>query len=382
MRIGIDARLYGPKNRGLGRYIQKLIENLERIDKKNEYLIFLRKDNFKEYQPKNQNFKKILADFRWYTLKEQILMPCLVRKSRIDLMHFPHFNVPIFCPVKFVVTIHDLIINHFPTSRASTLNPVLYKLKLLGYKFIIKQAVKRAEKIITVSKFTKRDLLKQYNLKEEKIEIVYEGVGAKILGSRSNILEKLEIEDHYLLYVGAAYPHKNLEKLIEAFSILQERNKHLQLVLVGRKDFFYQRLEKEVLKRYSYSQSALGATSIGNKIIFAGYLSDKELGELYQRALIYVFPSLMEGFGLPPLEAMSYGVPVAAAQASCLPEVLDKAAVFFNPNDVNNMVKIIDNLIKDKKLREELINKGKELIKKYSWQICARKTLNIYNNSL
>jgi len=137
IRIGIDARFYGPKQKGLGRYVQKLIENLEKKDLNNEYIIFIRKENWNKYHPTNPNFKKVLADYQWYTLSEQIFMPFKIRQSKVDLMHFPHFNVPILYRMPFIITIHDLILKRFPTRRASTMGPIKYWLKSLAYRLVI-----------------------------------------------------------------------------------------------------------------------------------------------------------------------------------------------------------------------------------------------------
>ena len=215
MKIGIDARFFGSIGKGLGRYTQKLIENLEKIDNENQYVIFLRKENFDEYQPKNKNFQKVLADYQWYTFAEQIKMPRLLNKFKLDLVHFPHFNVPFLYRKKFVVTIHDLILLEFPTVRGTTLNPFFYKIKFLFYKFIIWSAIKRAEKVITVSNFTKKELLKYYkkDLKEEKIAVTYEAGSDYIKNDEYNqssdveILKKHGIIKPYLLYVGNAYQH-------------------------------------------------------------------------------------------------------------------------------------------------------------------------------
>jgi len=231
MRIGIDARFYGPKQKGLGRYVQKLVEGLEKaVNDKYEFIIFLRKENWLEYQPKNPNFRKVLTDCQWYGLKEQILMPLKIRQEKVDLMHFPHFNVPIFCLKPFVITIHDLILKKFPTRRASALGPVLYWIKNLAYQLVIHSAVKRAKKIIAVSNYTKKDILKYFKVKSEKIEVVYEGSPSN--NSRSDLFDAqgqtFKITKPYLLYVGNAYPHKNLERLILAFAKLA--NQEYQLV--------------------------------------------------------------------------------------------------------------------------------------------------------
>jgi hypothetical protein len=183
MKIGIDARFFGPKDKGPGRYTQKLIENLEKIDKKNQYFIFLRKSRWNEYKATNSNFKKVLANYQWYGWKEQILFPFKIQKHKIDLMHFTHFNAPIFYRKDFIVTIHDLILRHFPTSRKNLRNFLFYPFKNSMYKLAFKQAVKRAKKIIAVSRYTKKEILKYYpagdgtgKINPDKIKVIYEGV--------------------------------------------------------------------------------------------------------------------------------------------------------------------------------------------------------------
>lgn len=434
-RIGIDARFFGPKQKGLGRYVQKLVEGLERVLENEPYpstprrqrrrsaqgiisyrlseaerseaeskayvpnyqfIIFLRRENWNEYQPKNPHFKKVLADYKWYSLKEQIFMPFKIWREKIDLMHFPHFNLPIFCPAPFVVTIHDLVLKKFPTRRASTLGPILYWLKNLAYRLVIWLAIKKSERIITVSHYTKNDILKYFKIKPEKIKVVYEGapviLRAKLEESRGKnskstgsfgrppagglsqdddlIKKKFNITKPYLLYVGNAYPHKNLERLILAFSKIKNqeslrrqsygaprfaeasfgfakaqsatriKNQGYQLVLVGEIDYFYNRL-----KEFVHNSKFI----IHDSVVFTDFVSDEQLKTLYQNASLYVFPSLGEGFGLPPLEAMAYGLPVVSSKAACLPEILGKAALFFNPEDIDEMAKVIKYVLENKK---------------------------------
>ncbi|MBU1292128.1 glycosyltransferase family 4 protein [Patescibacteria group bacterium] len=383
IRIGIDARFYGPKQKGLGRYVQKLVENLEKVDirairwpnafghriAEYRFIIFLRRENWNEYQPSNSNFKKVLADYPWYSLQEQFFMPFKIRQQKVDLMHFPHFNVPIFYNQPFVITIHDLILKKFPTRRASTLGPIRYWLKNLAYDSVIKSAIKRAKKIIAVSKYTKEDILKYFDVESDKIKVIYEG------SPKPNIraIRRLNVFGHrmaeyspYLLYVGNAYPHKNLERLISTFKGLVKEKKNLKLVLVGELDYFYQRLQK-----ISPAQ-----------VVFTDFVSDQELVKLYQNASLYVFPSLCEGFGLPPLEAMTYNLPVVCSKNSCLPEILGQAAIYFDPENTDDMVDKIKKVLDNKKLQKKLIFQGKETIKKYSWHKMAKETLEVYKSNL
>ncbi|MFH1938298.1 MAG: glycosyltransferase family 1 protein [Patescibacteria group bacterium] len=371
-RIGIDARLYGPKQTGPGRYVQKLIQNLEKIDLDNQYIVFLRKENWNEYQPKNKNFKKVLADCHWYTLKEQILMPFKIRQAKVDLMHFPHFNVPVFCFKPFVVTIHDLILKRFPTRRVSALEPFSYWFKNLAYHLVIYSAVKRSKKIIAISNYTKKDILKYFSIDSKKIKVIYEGVPDSprtviendVLGTRTSFLGR-SLDKPYLLYVGNAYPHKNLERLIVAFDGLNKNG--MQLVLAGRLDYFY----KKIQKRFSGFKN----------IVFTDFILDKDLPILYQNASLYIFPSLCEGFGLPPLEAMSYQVPVVCSKATCLPEILGQAAIYFNPEDIEDMKKKIKLVLEDKELQEKLKLEGNKRIKKYSWVRMAKEIFVVYSEN-
>jgi len=379
-RIGIDARFYGPTGKGLGRYTQEIVDNVIKIDQVNEYVVFLSKDNFDEFECDNQRIKKILANVRWYTLREQFVMPRLISTAKVDLMHYLHFNVPIFSCKKFVVTIHDLILIKYPTPRASTLSPILYKIKNFFYRIIIWLAINRAKKIIAVSKFTKQDIIKYFKIKPEKIAMIYEGV-ANLSNGRDSlftakqndkaVISEYNITDPFLLYIGNAYPHKNLERLVQVFQKIQENNlekfQNLKLVLVGKEDYFYKRLKEETKN---------------NAVIFAGYVPDNQLEAMFSQALCYVFPSLYEGFGLPPLEAMAKGCPVVSSNRSCLPEVLEDAAIYFDPENMTEMQTEIEKLLNNEDLRQKLIQEGYQQIKKYDWWESARQTLQVYQELL
>ncbi len=373
-RIGIDARFYGPVGKGLGRYTQEIVDNIIKNDPLNEYVIFLRRENFNDFKTDNAKVKKVLADFRWYGFKEQIIFPFLISLERLDLIHFPHFNVPLFCPVRFIVTIHDLILIKFPTQRATTLAPMIYKIKNFFYRIVITNAVKRARRVLAVSEYTKKEIIKQFKIKSEKIIVTYEGVADLARGKAENrdsgnVLAKYQITRPFLLYVGNAYPHKNLEGLIKVFSLINSQRKDLSLVLVGKDDYFYSRL-----KKYALNFSA--------SIIFPGYVPDQELKILYSKAFVYVFPSFYEGFGLPALEAMAFGLPVVSSNKTSLPEIFGTAAVYFNPEDEAEMKEKIESVINNEELRQDLRNRGPEQVKKYSWSECARLTLEAYKTIL
>lgn len=370
MVIGIDARFYGPRQKGLGRYVQKLLEELEHIDSDNQYVVFLRRENWSAYQPARSNFQKVLADYRWYSLAEQLFMPWAIRRAGVELMYFPHFNVPLLCRKPYVMTIHDLILKRFPTRRASTLHPFMYWIKNSAYNLVIWRAVRQARKIIAVSSHTKQDILQYFNINPAKLEVVYEGAPSPPpqINAGEEVLRKYGLTAPYLLYVGNAYPHKNLARLIFAFDqYLRPAMPELQLALVGELDYFYRRLRRQFAGR--------------PQIIFTDFVSDDELAALYSRAAAYVFPSLCEGFGLPPLEAMAHRLPVAASRSSCLPEILGEAALFFDPEDAQDMAAQIKHILCDEQTRHHLIGQGSALLGRYSWQRMAQKMLKIFMNT-
>jgi glycosyltransferase involved in cell wall biosynthesis len=385
-RIGIDARFYGPLGKGLGRYVQEVIDNIINLDsgleQEFEYVIFLSPDNIEEFSSTNPLVEKRLVSLRWYSWREQLFFPFILKKAKLDLVHFPHFNVPIFSSIPFVVTIHDLILTRFPSRRASMLPAILYWFKQAAYRFIISVAVRRASKIITVSKFTRQDIINQFHADPNKLAVTYEGVADLVNDSEDtitdaeNILSLYGIRRPFLLYVGNAYPHKNLESLVSVFASLRQHQPNLSLVMVGKDDYFYQRVKIKAIN--------LGlCSSLANaSVIFPGYVPDNHLRFLYRQALVYVFPSLYEGFGLPPLEAMSAGCPVASSDQASLPEIIGEAAMYFNPYDKKDMLEKLNYLINDEAYRHQLVVRGYERVKIFSWRECAKMTLDIYRQIL
>jgi len=374
--IGLDARFYGPLGKGLGRYTKEVVDRVIQ-DKENDYVVFLSVENFFDFDVSSfSNVKKVLVKARWYSCREQIELPYLIWRNKINLMHFLHFNVPVLTPTKFIVTIHDLILTKFPTLRATKLSPILYWLKNFVYRFVIWLAVRRSQVVIAVSQFTKEDIENQFKVPSDKVKMIYEGVAdsLKYFGKNSTkdddkkIILGYNIHKPYLLYVGNAYPHKNLEGLIRIFSKLTSKKPDLSLVLVGKSDYFYSRVQ-------AYAQKFKHQ----DKIIFPGYVTDSDLAALFRQAESYVFASLYEGFGLPPLEAMAQECPVVSSDKACMSEVLGEAASYFNPEDEEDSSERIFNFINNSEEKKILVQKGKEQVKQYSWDKCAKEILKIYN---
>ena len=374
MRIGIDARFYGPRSKGLGRYTQKLITHLEDIDHENEYVIFLRENNFEEYVPKNKNFIKVKANYRWYSFSEQIFFPFVLYKQNCDLVHFPHFNVPVLYFRKFIVTIHDLILLRYPTRKSSTRNGLFYWVKYLVYRIVIATVIKRAIEIIAVSKFTSDDICNEYPHVCDKISVIYEAAEIDVANKAidDENLQKYGIIEPYMLYVGNAYPHKNLSVLVEVFAkYLNDGGTVRTLVLVGCDDYFYRRLQVYIKKENFRNV----------KILYT--VSDVFLIALYKRATFFVFPSLYEGFGLPPLEAQLLGIPVLSSNHACMTEVLSEhGALYVDATNINKFAEAMDKIVTDGELRKTLIDNGKTNVLKYSWQNMAKKIYNIYRKNI
>jgi len=383
MRIGIDARFYGVLGKGLGRYTSELIAALEETDIRHEVTVFLRKENVSEYEPKNPRFTKVEADFPWYGWQEQLRYPAFLRAHRLDLVHFCHFNVPLLYRSPFVVTVHDLILTKFPTPRASTLSSAGYALKNLAYRTTISNAVRRARAILAMSEHTKNDILTTFpSVPAGRVVVTYQACGSLFAGGKgaggwsvgesgTPVASRIPVGP-FCLYAGNAYPHKNLDTLIDAFQRFRAGgHADWSLVLVGAKDYFYDRLRREA-----------EAAGLADHVVFFGRASDEELANLYDRASFYVFPSKYEGFGLPPLEAMCRNLPVASSRASCMPEVLGDAALYFDPADpaaiADAMVRVAD----DADLRRSLAERGRAQSSKYSWKLCAEQTLAAYERAL
>ncbi|MCL5411612.1 MAG: glycosyltransferase family 4 protein [Patescibacteria group bacterium] len=377
MKVGIDARFLGPEGTGIGRYVEKLLDELQLIDKENQYVVFLRKSNYHLFQPKNQNFSKTLSDARWYSLKEQMVMPFKIQQAKVDLMHFPHFNIPVFWPGPFIVTIHDLIKSEFSGASSTTRVLPIYYFKHLVYANVMSQAVRRSKKIIVPTQFTKQKLIDKLDVPAEKIAVTYEAAdqnffewGKKQIsdGKIKQILCKYGLSKPYLIYVGNAYPYKNIDRLLEAMKLM---NPNIKLINPCTRSAFYDRLGDKVRQ--------LG---LQNRVVLPGFVPDEELAVLYRAAEVYVFPSLSEGFGIPMLEAFASGLPVAASNASPLLEVGGKAAVYFDPYSPSDMAKKIEEVATNREMRRELIKKGFERAAEFSWRRTAEETLKVYKNAL
>lgn len=373
MRIGIDARMYGPKQGGLGRYIEQLIIHLEPLLGNDELVVFLRHDNWDLCLPRGPKIKKVLADIPWYGLAEQFHFPKIITAEKLDLMHFPHWNVPLRYHGRFVVTVHDLLLIHYPTRAASTLGPLTYWIKNLGFRASLRHAVRDSSAIIAPSEYTKSDIVATCHVAPEKITVTYQGATPLTKNSTTpaTILQKYHITKPFILYVGVAYPHKNLDGLVCAWQLFEKTygGTH-QLVLVGKRNYFYNRLITSTNFQACHN------------IIYTDFVPDDELVVLYETADLFVTPSLYEGYTLPSLEAIAHGLPVVASNATCLPEVLGAAALYFDPTNHAAMATTIHQGITDHSWREKSRMNGTKLLNKYSALTMAAATIALYHKTV
>lgn len=366
MRIGIDARLIGET--GVGRYIRNLLAELTLLDSPHTFVVFLLPEAFKKFKLPNARWEKRIANAHWHTLKEQLVMPGLFAKAHLDLVHIPYFNIPLFYTKPYIVTIHDLTVLHFQTGKASTLPYLLYFIKWIGYYLILRIGLAKARHIITVSKTVKKDLVASLGIPAGKISVTYEGVDKVLQGAaptKGNYIP-FKLKDPYFLYVGNAYPHKNLDLLIRAFAQFKKsrEGKDFNLAFVGSDTSFYKHLHAMV-----------ETLPCSDAIQFTGNISDEDLVHVYTYAHALVFPSLSEGFGLPALEAIQFGCPVICSDIPIFHEILQEHALYFDPTSVDSLVSV---------LRKVAIKRnvpGTNLLEQYSWSTMAAQTLTTYERS-
>jgi glycosyltransferase involved in cell wall biosynthesis len=370
MRIGIDARFYGPKTGGggLGRYVAELVTHLEKIDTSNEYVVFLRKENFHECRLTRANFTKRLVDVPWYSLAEQRELPREIALAKVHFMHFPHWNVSLFSKTPFLVTIHDLILLEDPTSaRATTRNSFVHGVKTAAFRIVLENAIHRSRHILTVSEYTKTAILRHFRIQPQKVSVVHLGVNQPPSG-HGVMLRNLGVVEPYILAVGNRYPHKNLEALIHAFVPVFAKHSSASLVLAGRHDVFSDRLMRLVSK-LDLPEHA---------VRFVNLPSDDELGALYRHASLLAFPSKIEGFGMPPLEAMSVGTPVMSANVTSMPEILGNAATYVDPDAEQKMTTTMLTALENPAALQTFIQKGYERVQAFNWDTTAKQTLDTY----
>ncbi|MDD5726559.1 MAG: glycosyltransferase family 1 protein [Patescibacteria group bacterium] len=389
MRIGIEARMMGPENtRGVGRYIQELVTAMIEVAPENDYVLVTRTSD----HALSGRVETVVADLPLYSWKEQMQMGQILKDLKADIIHIPHWNVPLGYSGPLVTTIHDLLLRHQPDSaKTSTRSWPIRLAKRLGFRLVLDHAIKSSRRICVPTEFTKQDLLNFYPAANGKVVVTGEGITS--LNRSSKLVSRdsrFEIPDsRFVLYVGSAYPHKRLDLLIEAWKEASRQWPDMELVIAGELDVFMRKLQLETRKvtcdtRHVKQSNESQVTCHKSRVKFLGKVSDSQLSELYQGALALVFPSSFEGFGLTPLEALAYGCPVVSSDSTCLPEVLGKKGViYFKSGSKDGMLGAIKTVVDNQKeFQKQTLEAGVELAARHSWKQAAAKTLQAYQSAV
>jgi glycosyltransferase involved in cell wall biosynthesis len=362
--IVIDARI---RRASTGRPIDRFIEYLPKYDSKNKYTILIQPDDPIKSNAKNISF--LTVPFKQFSLNpsQQVIFAKQIKSLKPDLVFFTMTaQAPLAYTGPSITFTHDLTMLRY--ARAGRYPEIVHKLRMIGYRRLFNQGNLRAKTIIVPSKFVKDDLSKYLPKVKDKIEVVYES-SEPVLASKSKPLRG--VNKPFIFHVGSPFPHKNVEGLVEAFSLLKLKFPNLQLVLAGKKEFYFNKIEEKI-KSNKYRKD----------ILITGFIGDEELKWLYQNAEAYVLPSLSEGFGLPGLEAMAHGCAVASSNATCLPEIYGNAAEYFDPYDVNDIASAVVKLMNDQNRKNELIKNGQTQLKKYSWEKMTKEIVAIIHQNL
>jgi glycosyltransferase involved in cell wall biosynthesis len=360
--IAIDARIIASST---GRYVERLINYLEKLDTANTYYILVREKDKSYYAPTNPNFHVKIADFADYSLGEQLGFATFLKELNPDLVHFCMPQQPLLYTRPAVTTIHDLNLVH--RTDKGEMGHIEFFVKQFIFKHLLRKVAKRTNHIIVPTDYTRHDLLQFVHIPEGKITRTYEDADTNTFPPQP--VEILEGKQ-FIMYVGRAEVHKNNRRLIQAHQQLLGDHPNLHLAIVGKID--------------ELRQADIEWTHANNfkNVDFLGFISDNHLNWLYKNTAGYIVPSLMEGFGLPGLEAMKSHAPVISSNATCLPEVYQSGAHYFDPLDIDAMAHAINDVLTDKNLAKTLINNGEKVASQYSWERMAQQTLNVYNTVL
>ncbi len=373
MRIGIDARMMGKAQAtGIGVYIQELVARIIPHDTDHEYVVFVKPENKHLMDPYQQlaHVTIVVTRCHWYSLCEQILFCAQLYRYRLDIVHFPQFNVPVLYRKPFVVTIHDVTPLRFPghTKRSH--------MRRWAFHIIFKNALRRARTILTVSQYSQEQIQSYFPHLTTPIVVTY-------LGVDNNFKERLKYDkiqevrarfglaQPYLLSVGVMRNHKNLHGLVRAFAKVRDTH-HVTLVVGGARANNYTELDEALADLTAATRDA---------IVMPGFIADADLPALYQGAAAYVVASFEEGFGLNGLEAMASGIPVIASHAGSLPEIYGDTATYCDPNDTDSIAAAITRVLTDPSYAQARIARGTAHYGRYSWDAAARTTRAVYTQS-
>ena len=374
-RIALNALLLTPRLGGVGVYIRFLMRGMFSVQKDWKPFVFLSKktiqsdpDFAKKDSVKAVNIRSLHPQVR--LLSEFFAWPRILKRQKINLFHSPISYVPPGVKIPAIVTVHDLRYFHYPETYTRLRGKFLER--------IIPKSAHSAVKILTVSNATKKDIIKYLNVSADKIQVIHEGIDAARFQAQyseqnyQSVKKKYRLPDRYFLTVGHLEPRKNYERLFESLAILAERyHIKIPLVVVGQENWYFQKIYDKVKK-----------LKLSDSIHFTGFVNDADLPVLYQKADLFIAPSLFEGFGFTPLEAMAAGIPVAASNTSSHPEILGDAATYFDPYDPEEIAQTMRDVFSDMDLRSTFVQKGRRRVQKFTWDSCCAQTFREYEKVL
>ena len=364
MRIAIDARKL--RDFGIGTYLRNILIELSRLDRETEYVVLCRPDDVESGDVLGRNFRMVPETAPTYSLAEKYRIPLSLARERVDLVHEPHYVLPPLVRCRSVVTIHDCIHLMFPQYLPSKLAHVYAKGSMWA-------ASKKADRILTVSEASKRDILRFFDVPPAKVSVIYNAIDERFLAPANPermelVRQRYQLDHPFVLYVGNIKPHKNIERLIDAFGRARSQcDDNLKLIIIGDEISKYPGLRQSVHKH-----------KLDKHVRFLGFQPTETLAAFYRLARAFVFPSLYEGFGLPPLEAMACGSPVVTSNVSSLPEVAGGAALLVDPYDADAIAGGIVQAVTDETLRADLIRRGLDRARSFSWPQSVKKIHEIY----
>ncbi|MDX1765317.1 MAG: glycosyltransferase family 1 protein [Candidatus Saccharimonadales bacterium] len=358
--VVIDGRRLDSSTQNYGR---SLLKYLEKIDSDNQYTVITLPTD-KRWQPSKPNFKILTTEYDNYTFGEQLGLWRLIKSLKPDLVHFLMPQQPLLYRGKRITTVHDLTLVHFQNLDK---NKLIYTIEQTIFKFLLKNVVRRSEFVITPTEYVKEDLVQYSGISPDKVMVTLESVDP--IDDPAEPVAALQ-DKPFLFQVSNAFPYKNLQLLVEAFKELKADYPDLQLALAGKKEFFYEQLEAKA--------KADGVRDVH----FLGFVSEGEKRWLYENAAAHVNPSRSEGFGLQCLEAMLYKAPMVVSSATCLPEVADNTALYFDPDDKDELVRQIKKVLNNDPIVSENISRYKKRLETFSWQKMAKETHNLYQQAL
>lgn len=364
MRIAIDARKL--RDFGIGTYIRNILIELSRLDRETEYVVLCRPDDIEAGDVLGRNFRMVPEAAPAYSIAEQFRIPLSLAREKVDLLHEPHYVLPPLLRCRSVVTIHDCIHLMFPQYLPNRLAYVYAKGSMWT-------ATRKANKILTVSEASKRDILRFFDVPPDKVDVIYNAIDERFLAPADpermdQARQRYQLDHPFVLYVGNIKPHKNIERLIDAFGRARGQcPDDLKLIIIGDEISKYPALRQSVHKH-----------KLDKHVRFLGFQPMETLAAFYRLARVFVFPSLYEGFGLPPLEAMACGAPVVTSNVSSLPEVAGGAALLVDPHDADAIAAGIVQAVNDETLRQDLIARGRDRARSFSWTQSVRRIHQIY----